>query len=221
MSIVYSRGMVVVINQNPQARYTVTLRYNVVQQLDEQYIPDTIARLTDIPVTSVNGKTGAVSLTATDVGATNVSGSTTNGNILIDSTETNVYSHPNSGVAAGTYKSVTVNAQGHVTTGSNPTTLDEYGITDAESKSDASTKLEEAKAYADTAVETAIADKAEKEHTHDDIYYTETEVDEKISAINTSIDRKYKAINKKISNLSKTITEQDIDTAFNDIFGGE
>lgn len=46
----------------------------------------------------------------------------------------NAYSHPNSGVTAGTYKSVTVNAQGHVTGGSNPTTLAGYGITDAESK---------------------------------------------------------------------------------------
>lgn len=43
----------------------------------------------------------------------------------------NNYSHPNSGVTAGTYKSVTVNAQGHVTAGSNPTTLAGYGITDA------------------------------------------------------------------------------------------
>ena len=47
----------------------------------------------------------------------------------------NAYSHPNSGVSAGTYKSVTVNAQGHVTAGSNPTTLAGYGITDAASKS--------------------------------------------------------------------------------------
>ena len=47
----------------------------------------------------------------------------------------NAYTHPNSGVAAGTYKSVTVNAQGHVTAGSNPTTLAGYGITDAASKS--------------------------------------------------------------------------------------
>lgn len=45
-----------------------------------------------------------------------------------------VYAHPNSGVTAGTYKSVTVNAQGHVTAGSNPTTLSGYGITDAASK---------------------------------------------------------------------------------------
>ena len=45
-----------------------------------------------------------------------------------------VYAHPNSGVTAGTYKSVTVNAQGHVTAGSSPTTLSGYGITDAAPK---------------------------------------------------------------------------------------
>lgn len=83
--------------------------------------------------------------------ATKVADSTTNGNILINDTETNVYTHPNSGVSAGTYKSVTVNTQGHVTAGSNPTTLSGYGITDAETKSDASAKLAEAKSYADSA----------------------------------------------------------------------
>ncbi|WP_294144867.1 hypothetical protein [uncultured Clostridium sp.] len=46
-----------------------------------------------------------------------------------------VYTHPNSGAAAGTYRSVTVNAQGHVTAGTNPTTLAGYGITDAAPKS--------------------------------------------------------------------------------------
>ena len=44
------------------------------------------------------------------------------------------YTHPNSGVTAGTYKSVIVNAQGHVIGGSNPTTLSGYGITDAPTK---------------------------------------------------------------------------------------
>ena len=44
------------------------------------------------------------------------------------------YSHPSSGVTAGTYRSVTVNAQGHVTAGTNPTTLAGYGITDAAAK---------------------------------------------------------------------------------------
>lgn len=37
----------------------------------------------------------------------------------------------NSGVTAGTYKSVTVDAKGRVTGGTNPTTLSGYGITDA------------------------------------------------------------------------------------------
>jgi phage-related tail fiber protein len=38
----------------------------------------------------------------------------------------------NSGVTAGTYRSVTVDAKGRVTTGTNPTTLAGYGITDAQ-----------------------------------------------------------------------------------------
>lgn len=46
-------------------------------------------------------------------------------------TSANNYTHPTSGVTAGTYKSVTVDANGHVTAGSNPTTLSGYGITDA------------------------------------------------------------------------------------------
>ena len=62
-------------------------------------------------------------------GATTVT-SDDSGNITISSTNT-VYTHPSSGVTAGTYRSVTVNAQGHVTGGSNPTTLAGYGITDA------------------------------------------------------------------------------------------
>lgn len=57
-----------------------------------------------------------------------------NGAITVTGTDTK-YTHPNSGVTAGTYKSVTVNAQGHVTGGTNPTTLAGYGITDAAAKS--------------------------------------------------------------------------------------
>lgn len=45
-----------------------------------------------------------------------------------------VYTHPSSGATAGTYRSVAVNAQGHVTAGTNPTTLSGYGITDAAAK---------------------------------------------------------------------------------------
>ena len=53
-------------------------------------------------------------------------------------------SHANSGVTAGTYKSVTVNAKGHVTGGSNPTTLSGYGITDGASKTYVSTQINNA-----------------------------------------------------------------------------
>lgn len=46
----------------------------------------------------------------------------------------------NSGVTAGTYRSVTVDAKGRVTGGTNPTTLSGYGITDALSNSTTSTQ---------------------------------------------------------------------------------
>ena len=46
----------------------------------------------------------------------------------------NNYVHPDSGVSANKYTSVTVNEQGHVISGSNPTTLEGYGITDAAGK---------------------------------------------------------------------------------------
>ena len=49
----------------------------------------------------------------------------------ITTSGTRTLSHANSGVTAGTYRSVTVNATGHVTAGTNPTTLSGYGITDA------------------------------------------------------------------------------------------
>lgn len=39
--------------------------------------------------------------------------------------------YKSSGVTAGTYKSVTVDAKGNITAGANPTTLAGYGITDA------------------------------------------------------------------------------------------
>lgn len=87
----------------------------------------------------------------------------TNDKITIAATDT-VYTHPSSGVATGTYKSVTVDAQGHVTGGSNPTTLSGYGITDAATKS-ALTAVSDL--VGDTAVSTQISDyAAPKSHTH-------------------------------------------------------
>lgn len=52
-------------------------------------------------------------------------------NAAITTSGERTISHANSGVTAGTYKSVTVDSKGHVTAGTNPTTLSGYGITDA------------------------------------------------------------------------------------------
>ena len=68
--------------------------------------------------------------TVTSVGISNGGGLTISGS-PITSSGTITITHNNSGVTAGTYKSVTVNAMGHVTAGTNPTTLSGYGITDA------------------------------------------------------------------------------------------
>lgn len=72
------------------------------------------------------------SLPANGGNSSTVNGHTVNSDVPANAKFTDtVYTHPNSGVTAGTYKSVTVNAQGHVTAGTNPTTLSGYGITDA------------------------------------------------------------------------------------------
>jgi len=48
----------------------------------------------------------------------------------------------NSGVAVGTYRSVTVDAKGRVTAGTNPTTISGYGITDAYTKTEIDSQLQ-------------------------------------------------------------------------------
>lgn len=84
-------------------------------------IAETYAKKTDISgmVKSVNGKEPDAS-----------------GNVNVEE-----YTHPNSGVAAGTYRSVTVNAQGHVTAGSNPTLAIANGGTGATTASAALSNL--------------------------------------------------------------------------------
>ena len=84
-------------------------------------IANTYAKKTDISgmVKTVNG-------TAPDA----------SGNVNVEE-----YTHPNSGVTVGTYRSVTVNAQGHVTGGSNPTLAIANGGTGATTASAALSNL--------------------------------------------------------------------------------
>lgn len=72
------------------------------------------------------------SITVSDIGT--VGANSIKGNAPITVSISNgvaTISHNTSGITAGTYKSVTVNAYGHITSGTNPTTLSGYGITDA------------------------------------------------------------------------------------------
>lgn len=70
-------------------------------------------------------------------GTIDFSGVTASGALAatIGDDKTVAITHNVSGVKAGTYKSVTVDTYGHVTAGTNPTTLSGYGITDALSSS--------------------------------------------------------------------------------------
>lgn len=127
------------------------------------------------------------------------------GNYTISSTDNNtVYEHPESGVTAGTYKSVTVDKNGHVTSGTNPTTLAGYGIKDAEAKGAASQALSDANDYSDGKLATAKAElqasidsKSDKDHTHP--------IDSSLSSTSTNpVQNKIvKAeLDKKVSNVS-------------------
>jgi phage-related tail fiber protein len=88
-------------------------------------------------VTSFNTRVGAVTLSGSDVttalGFTPVSGNQTitlSGDVTGSGATGITTTLANSGVTAGTYRSVTVDAKGRTTAGTNPTTISGYGITD-------------------------------------------------------------------------------------------
>ena len=110
LTIIKGNGTTSTVTVNNVANATKATQDSAGQQINTTYIKGL----------SVSGKT-----------ITYTKGDGTTGTIT---TQDTTYTHPNSGVTAGTYKSVTVNAQGHVTAGSNPTTLAGYGITDASLK---------------------------------------------------------------------------------------
>lgn len=69
-----------------------------------------------------NGGTGATTAAnaRTNLGLATVASTGSYNDLSNKPTIPSAYTHPNSGVTAGTYDKVTVNAQGHVTGGSNP-----------------------------------------------------------------------------------------------------
>ena len=89
-------------------------------------------------------KTNIQALHATD--ALRVSGKTISlykgdGTFETIGTQDTVYTHPVSGATAGTYKSVTVDINGHVTSGTNPTTVSGYGLTDVYTKTEVNSMI--------------------------------------------------------------------------------
>ena len=107
-------------------------------------------------------KTEVGSELAKKANATITAGATGDGVVVLTGTNGNngvsySASHADSGVAAGTYTIVTVDAKGHVTAGTNPTTLEDFGITDAYTKTEVYTKSE---------VAAELAKKSDTGHTH-------------------------------------------------------
>lgn len=92
---------------------------------------DTSAEIAGAVITVDSGTTNGAGLFSNDFKKTSTLGTTAmNWRSILDTGNISSLHHA-SGVAAGTYRAVTVNAQGHVTAGTNPTTLAGYGITDA------------------------------------------------------------------------------------------
>ena len=73
--------------------------------------------------------------------ATKTENSPINGNLIINDNEVTVYEHPLSDVAAGTYRQLTVDSQGHVIEGTNPILPITQGGTGASSAASALKKL--------------------------------------------------------------------------------
>lgn len=128
------------VKQNPDGKSVNVKVPTKVSELnnDSGFITKDTKYTLETPVSATNG-TAKITLKGNDsttddvivkgTGATTVT-TDTSGNIVINSTDTK-YSHPTSGVSAGVYTKVTVDTNGHVTKGENPTTLAEYGISDA------------------------------------------------------------------------------------------
>lgn len=90
------------------------------------------------------------------------------------------YHHPTSGVTEGTYRSVTVDANGHVTAGTNPTTLAGYGITDAKIEGGVITLG--ANTITPLTKHQSLTNYYQKTET-----YSQTQVDNKLSALKAGI----------------------------------
>lgn len=130
--------IVTLINSVDTTNDTVFAGYVDTNNTRSTTIETNITKLTKLTNNKVD-KTNIQALHATD--ALRVSGKTISlykgdGTFETIDTQDTVYTHPVSGATAGTYKSVTVDINGHVTSGTNPTTVSGYGLTDVYTKTE-------------------------------------------------------------------------------------
>jgi hypothetical protein len=94
------------------------------------------------------------------------------------------YTDATNGADSKTFKSVTVDKCGHVIAGSNPTTLAEYGLSDdAYTKSEVDAKIAEAQLGGGNGGSIDLAGYVTEEELSNN-YYTQTEVEDYVAAIN-------------------------------------
>ena len=114
---------------------------NIVAKVDENGLETTTVTADAVVVNGIDVETALSGKSDTEHSHTITANASDDDVVVLTGTNgtdsvTYTASHATSGVSAGTYKSVTVNEYGHVTGGTNPTTLAGYGITDAVSKTD-------------------------------------------------------------------------------------
>lgn len=128
------------VKQNPEGKSVNVKVPTKISELnnDSGFVSKDTKYTLETPNSAVNGTTTITlkgddstsdAVTIKGTGATSVTTDSA-GNIVINSIDTK-YNHPASGVKAGDYTKVTVDVNGHVTQGTNPTTLAGYGIQDA------------------------------------------------------------------------------------------
>lgn len=111
-----------------------------------------IKELIDALQAELDAHTHIITANATDDGVIILTGTNGTNGVAYSA------SHANSTVVAGTYKSVTVDEKGHVTSGTNPTTLEGYGITDVYNKDEINAELAKKSNTGHTHVASEITD---------------------------------------------------------------
>ena len=118
------------------------LSTNDYTDLEKQNLSNTSGTNTgDETLASIKSKLGISTLSGSNTGDQTI---TLTGDVTGSGTGSFATTLANSGVTVGTYKSVTVDSKGRVIAGANPTTLSGYGITDADTSAQVTTKINNA-----------------------------------------------------------------------------